>query len=80
MAFDHAAAQLEKLGVNTNVDPDKVITLVKDQDNKIAGLSTALKEVTDRISSIRKAHELVESLKPEPERAKDRSKDKGQEI
>lgn len=79
LAFDHAAAQLEKLGVNTNVDPDKVITLVKDQDNKIAGLSTALKEVTDRISSIRKAHELVESLKPEPERAKDRSKDKGQE-
>ena len=79
-AFDHAAAQLEKLGVNTNVDPDKVITLVKDQDGKISGLASALQEVTERISSIRKAHELVESIKQEPKREQDKSRDKEQEI
>lgn len=80
LAFDHAAAQLEKLGVNTNVDPDKVITLVKDQDSKISDLSTALQKVTDRISDIRKAHELVESIKNEPKRNQEKSKEKGQEI
>ncbi|MDD3509359.1 MAG: relaxase/mobilization nuclease domain-containing protein [Parabacteroides sp.] len=79
-AFDHAAAQLEKLGVNTNVDPDKVITLVKDQDGKISGLAAALQEVTDRISSIRKAHELVDGMKQEPKREQDKGRDKEQEI
>ncbi len=78
LAFDHAAAQLEKLGVNTNVDPDKVITLVKDQDSKISGLASALQEATDRISSIRKAHELVESMKHEPKKEQDKSRE--QEI
>lgn len=80
LAFDHAAAQLEKLGVNTNVDPDKVITLVKDQDSKISGLASALQEATDRISSIRKAHELVESMKHEPKKEQDKSREKEMEI
>lgn len=83
-AFDHAAAQLEKLGVNTNVDPDKVINLVKDQDSKIAGLSASLQEVTGRIGSIRNAYELVQRIKQEQgkeqEQEQGRKKEKGQEI
>lgn len=62
LAFNHAAAQLEKLGVNTNVDPDKVITLIEDQDIKISDLSSSLKEVSSRISNISKSHDLVRSI------------------
>ena len=61
-AFDHAAAQLEKLGVNTNVDPDKVIALVKEQDGKAADLTAALKGVTDRIDAIKRAQTIVKSV------------------
>src|SRR5690554_3843138 len=74
-AFDHAVAQLEKLGVNTNVDPEKVITLVKDQDNKISELSKYLKEVSARISSIKNAHTLVNSLGPDLDQGQDLKQD-----
>ena len=53
--------------------------MVKDQDSKISDLSMALREVTDRIGNIRKAHELVESMKNEPKRNPEKNKDKEQE-
>lgn len=86
-AFDHAAEQLEKLGVNTNVDPEKVIALVKDQDGKISDLSEALKEVTAKIDSIRRAQQLVKDIQraaeqeqeqeqPEQKKKKERGEDR----
>lgn len=80
-AFDHAAEQLEKLGVNTNVDPEKVIALVKDQDGKVSDLSAALKEVTAKIDSIRRAQQLVKDIQraaeqPEQEKKKERGEDR----
>lgn len=80
-AFDYAAKQLEKLGVNTNVDPEKVIALVKEQDRKISDLTTALKEVIEKIDSIRRAQQLVKNAKkiteqePEQELWQDKKRD-----
>lgn len=75
-AFDHASDQLEKLGVNTNVDPEKVIALVKDQDGKVSDLAEALREVTDKIDTIRKAQHIVKTIQqqqqPEQEKKKGR--------
>lgn len=66
-AFDHAAAQLEKLGVNTNVDPEKVLTLVKEQDRKVSELSAALKEVSVKIDALRKAQRVVNEIHQQPQ-------------
>ena len=64
-AFEHAAAQLENLGVNSNVDPEKVMGLVKDHDGKVAEYSAALKAVTESIDQIQKARVLVEQIQKE---------------
>ena len=61
-AFDHAAAQLERLGVNTNVDPEKVLTLVKEQDGKVSELSAALKEAAAKIDALRQAQRVVKEI------------------
>ena len=61
-AFDHAAAQLEKLGVNTNVDPEKVLTLIKEQEGKVSELSAALKEAATKIDALRQAQRVVKEI------------------
>lgn len=63
-AFDYAAVQLEKLGVNTNVDPDKVIALVKEQESQAAALKQSFSGIMDRVDKIRQAKETVASLQP----------------
>lgn len=75
-AFKHAAEQLEKLGVNTSVDPDKVIALIADQDGKVKKLSEQLRTVDSRIMSIRKAQTIVQQITTA---APDQEKDKQQE-
>lgn len=80
-AFDHATEQLEKLGVNTNVDPEKVIALVRDQDGKVSDLAAALKEVTAKIDSIRRAQQIVKDIQrateqPEHDKKKERGEDR----
>ena len=72
-AFKYAAEQLEKMGVNTSVEPDKVIGLVKEQDERAAELSANLKTVDDRIIKLRQAQDVVTSIQNsdrEPERQK----------
>lgn len=80
-AFDHAAAQLEKLGVNTNVDPEKVLTLVKEQDGKVSELSAALKEAAAKIDALRQAQQLVKDIQkameqPEQDKKKERREER----
>ena len=77
-ALDHAAAQLEKKGVNTNVDPDKVLNLVKDHDSKVNELSAALKITTGKINALRAARQLVNDIakgEPAPGRKKTKEVD-----
>lgn len=61
-AYNHAVEQLSKFGVRTNVDPDKVIDLVKDQDFKIGEMKTAFTAIDNRITEIRNARTLVDMI------------------
>ena len=75
-AFDHAAAQLEKLGVNTNVDPEKVLTLVKEQDGKVSELSAALKETTAKIDALRQAQRIVKEIYQQTKEPQEKRKER----
>lgn len=75
-AFDHAAAQLEKLGVNTNVDPEKVLTLVKEQEGKVSELSAALKEAAAKIDALRQAQRIVKEIYQQPKEPQEKRKER----
>lgn len=75
-AFDHAAAQLEKLGVNTNVDPEKVLTLVKEQDGKVSELSAALKETAAKIDALRQAQRIVKEIYQQQKEPQEKRKER----
>jgi Relaxase/Mobilisation nuclease domain. len=62
LAFEHALKQLEKLGINTNVDPDKVVELVRQQTQKTTELHTRFKQTEGRIDELRNAKKLVENI------------------
>jgi Relaxase/Mobilisation nuclease domain. len=78
-AFKHAAEQLEKMGVNTTVDPDKVMGLVKEQDGRVAELSGNLKNVDERIMKLRQAQEIVKRIAND-EKESDRQRKKEIEL
>lgn len=78
-AFKYAVEQLEKVGVNTNVDPDKVIALVKEQDGKVVELFGQLRSVEDRILNIRKSQEIVNRLNRDNQ-TQSKDKSRGEEI
>lgn len=63
--FEHAGRQLQKLGVNTGVDPEKVEGLLKAQETRLASLNEDLKKVTARIDQLRKTEAMVRSLRSE---------------
>lgn len=63
--FEHAGRQLQKLGVNTGVDPEKVQGLLTDQETRLASLKEDLKKVTARIDQLRKTEAMVRSLREE---------------
>ena len=66
-AREHAVEQLERMGVNTNVDPDKVLELVKQQVQHSAELHTEIDKIAERIDALTKAKEVVARV----ERAED---------
>lgn len=68
-AFDHASKQLEKLGVNTNVDTEKVIGLIKNQEHEISNLKKDLEQKTDQLQELRNAQKIVREIQePQKER------------
>lgn len=73
LAFDHADKQLEKLGVNTNVDTDKVVELVRQQTEKTTELHSKFKQTENRIDELKKARGIVEGIikPPQGEQQKD---------
>ncbi|NLD49120.1 MAG: relaxase/mobilization nuclease domain-containing protein [Clostridiaceae bacterium] len=62
LAFEHAAKQLEKLGVNTNVNSDKVIELVKQQTKQVTELHDQYKKTDSRVEELRKAQAVIQNL------------------
>lgn len=60
--FRFAVEQLDKMGVNTTVDPEKVMNLVREQDEKVISINEQLNKVNHRIENIRKAREIVKEI------------------
>ena len=50
------------MGVNTTVDPEKVMNLVREQDEKAISINEQLNRVNNRIENIRKAREIVKEI------------------
>lgn len=61
----HAIKQLEKMGVNASVDPDKVIELVRSQDTKVRELTDELEGVQERLSRLQTALQVVDRVESE---------------
>ena len=80
-AFKFAAEQLEKMGVNTTVDPNKVIALVREQDSRASELAGNLRQVEERISQLRKAQEIVRSIqRDEQQKEQQRRTERGEKL
>lgn len=62
LAFKHALNQLEKMSINTHVNPDKVIELVKQQTGQISELQAQYKQTDSRIDELKKAQEMVQLI------------------
>lgn len=83
-AFDYAAAQLEKNGIMTNADPDKVIQLAKQKIKIISDIDAQIASCKQRVDKIRKARNITlqilaaaqrnntRSSRPQPRRNTDR--------
>ena len=61
--YDHAAEQLTKMGVDLNVDVDKVMGLISNQEEKINTLSAELKGITSKVEELKKAQQIINNIK-----------------
>ena len=68
LAFEHALKKLEKMSINTTVNPDKVVELVKQQTSQISELQAHYKKTDSRINELRKAQEMVQKIIKPPQR------------
>lgn len=78
-AFSHATKQLESLGVNVNVDSNKVITLIKEQDGKVKELTATMQQIDNRIRKLRAAQDIVDHIQG-GEQEQERTKKQHHEI
>lgn len=62
LAFEHAEKQLEKAGVKTSVNPEKVVELVKQQGDKVAELKKMHKQADAKVEDLRKAKEMTQQI------------------
>lgn len=77
--FRFAVEQLDKMGVNTTVDPAKVMNLVREQDEKVISINEQLNKVNHRIENIRKAREIVKEIMAGQVEERDYEKKKSKE-
>ena len=78
LAFEHALKQLEKMSININVNPEKVVELVKQQTGQISELQAQYKQTDNRIDELKKAQEMVQKIiKPQQgEQQQDKKKER----
>ena len=62
LAFNHALKQLEKMSINTTINPDKVVEIVKQQTGQISELQAQYKQADSRIDKLKKAQEMVQKI------------------
>jgi len=71
LVYDHALKKLEMMSINTTVNPDKVLDLVKQQTRQIAELQAQYKQTDSRINELNKAQDMVQKIiKPQREESK----------
>lgn len=61
-ALQHARHELQAMGVNQNVDPNKVMELVRQQDKEAAELAATSRELMERIVAVQTARKTVQSV------------------
>lgn len=54
--------KLAHMGVNTNVDPDKVVELIKSQDKEVSELNLKLKEIESKIEDLNNKKNIIDNL------------------
>ena len=67
-AYDHASNQLQKLGINTEVDLDKVEAMIGQQDERIVSLKEQEKNLDQRITRLKMAMNEVNASETSKER------------
>jgi hypothetical protein len=60
--FNRAEEKLAASGVNTNVDPNKIITLVEKQRNDIDKIKDDFDKLNKRLDKVRKGHALANKI------------------
>ena len=70
LAYDHALKELKKMSINTTVNPEKIVILVKQQTGQISELQSQYKQTDIRINELKKAHDMVQRIiKPQQEKS-----------
>lgn len=64
-SFDYAAQKLEQMGISSDADLDKVLEMVKTQDQKAAEVSANIKQDTKRLKEMKTALQIIQTLSPE---------------
>lgn len=64
-AFDYALKEIERRGLSTTIDVDKVLELIRNQDSMVEDLHKRGKEIEQMAQQIRKAAQLVKDLQRE---------------
>lgn len=74
-ALEHAVRQLQKMGVNLDVDAEKVMELCRQQDQEAAELAARAQELQERAVRLQTAKTAVEALQMPNERQKEQERD-----
>lgn len=74
-ALEHAVRQLQKMGVNLDVDAEKVTELCRQQDREAADLASRAQELQERVVRLQTAKTAVEALQMPNERQKNQERD-----
>jgi prefoldin subunit 5 len=60
--FEHAKNRLEEMKINTNVNSEKVVAVVKSQNKDIYNLEADFKKIDNRINDLSSARKTVENI------------------
>lgn len=73
-SFDHAAKQLEKLGISSDTDLEKILEMVKYRDQRSKEISEEIKQLKKRMKELQTAQQMVQQLQQDQSAKKGLSK------
>lgn len=75
-ALRHAISELDNLGVNTNVDPEKVLQLVRSQEIQASRLREDLQKIAAQMSELQVAKNIVNQVQAAEQQTETRTQSK----